>query len=465
MKKRLISRITAFSATLLLFSGLPEAAAVEFADVSESYWAKKEISYVTDQGLFNGTTETTFSPEAPMKRGQLAAVLYRYAGSPQVVDPHVFARYADVDPDSYYASACQWANETGVFMNEQLVAKELHPNEAITRSEFATMLYNFARQQGKGATTDRVTGYEDMQSVSDVIQNSMLAWAVPNGIMNGISSTTMNPFGGIKRSHVAAMLYRYEHMEVETNAPIAPEKPVTPEKPEKPAKPETAGNVYGANEQIPFEVGHYKAQIAIGEKIYVGAEALGCDDEYMVEKTMDMKGLGAVGKVAGKTTLFVPEMGNPQNKRWITVELTITEKSGSSVTPEKPSSDDDFREIREEIVRLTNEERAKEGLTLLEIDEKLMEAAQIRANEMLQSYSHTRPDGRKCFSVLDDMELPYTVCAENIGIDGSAYGHVSGWMNSAGHKKNIMNQSTKKIGVGYIIDISGNSRCVQLFTD
>lgn len=218
-------------------------------------------------------------------------------------------------------------------------------------------------------------------------------------------------------------------------------------------------------------------------------EALGCDDEYMVEKTMGMNGLAAVGKVPGKTTLTVPELNNPSNDRWITVELTITEKPGAPVekpvtpekkpvTPEKPVEkptipekkpveDADFRAAREEVVRLTNAERAKAGLAPLKIDETLMEAAQIRANETLQSFSHTRPDGRVCFSILNDMRISYGAAAENIGMmrRGSAEGHVNGWMNSDGHRANIMEPSSAKIGVGYILDSYGNSCSVQLFTD
>lgn len=460
MKRDVYLRMSALGAALLLFSGLPKAAAVQFSDVPQSYWANREISYVVDKGLFNGTSDTAFSPEVPMKRGQLAAVLYRYAGSPEATGEN----FDDVDPNSYYADACLWARHNGIFMLEKYTGPILKPDEAISRSEFATMLYNFSKLDGRWATKEPVKGYKDMQSASDEIKESMLAWAVPNGIMNGTSATTMNPYGGIKRAHVAAMLYRYEQ--------LPKGEPLPEEEPEAPVKKD----VYGAGDHIPFEGGHYKAQIAVGEKIYVGAFSLGCDDEYMVDKRMGMEGLHAVGKVPGKTTLTVPEEGNPSNDRWITVELTITEKPGAPVekpvapekpvTPEKPANDADFREIREEIVRLTNAERAKEGLAPLEIDEQMMEAAQIRANEMLKSYSHIRPDGRKCSTIFDDLGIPHSSTGENGSARqaSSASVYVDAWMRSPGHKDNILTNDFVKIGVGLIKDApSGEMRCVQLF--
>ena len=84
MNKRTLSILLVVSMVASLCVGMLSFAATNFTDVPSSYWAYDEIQYVVDKGLFNGTTATTFSPEAQMKRGQLAAVLYRYADSPDV---------------------------------------------------------------------------------------------------------------------------------------------------------------------------------------------------------------------------------------------------------------------------------------------------------------------------------------------------------------------------------------------
>ena len=201
--KQLVSLICSFT---LMASLTTAFAAGKFTDVPDTYWADDEITFVTDKGLFNGTTATTFSPEAQMKRGQLAAVLYRYAGSPKVSGT---SSYTDVSADRYYADAVTWAKQNDIFMDDKLDATALNPDEGITRSEFAVMLYNFAVLNGKAEVDKNADNpFTDMVGVSDEIKTAMVNWAVPAGILNGTSASKMNPFGAIKRSHVAAMLYR-----------------------------------------------------------------------------------------------------------------------------------------------------------------------------------------------------------------------------------------------------------------
>ncbi len=102
-----------------------------------------------------------------------------------------------------------------------------------------------------------------------------------------------------------------------------------------------------------------------------------------------------------------------------------------------------------EVVRLVNAERAKEGLSALKVDSAVQAAAQVRAKETVTSFSHTRPNGSSCFTALQEAGVSYTGAGENI-----AYGQktpaevVNAWMNSPGHRANIMNGSFTTIGVG-----------------
>ena len=120
----------------------------------------------------------------------------------------------------------------------------------------------------------------------------------------------------------------------------------------------------------------------------------------------------------------------------------------------------------EDVVRFTNEERAAKGLSGLKIDKALMEAAAKRARECASRYSHDRPDGSECFTVLEEYEVSYRSAAENIYKDNfarpSGARTVEGWMNSPGHRANILNDDFTHIGVGaYSAD--GNNYVVQLF--
>lgn len=102
-----------------------------------------------------------------------------------------------------------------------------------------------------------------------------------------------------------------------------------------------------------------------------------------------------------------------------------------------------------EVVDLVNQERAKEGLQPLTMDAELIEAAMQRSAEILVHFAHVRPDGSSCFSISDK------AFGENI-----AYGYgtpeqvVRGWMNSEGHRANIMNSGYTTIGVGCFEQVS-----------
>ena len=70
------------------------ASAATFSDVSSDHWASKEITWTFDRGLMNGTSTTTFDPDGETLRGQMAVILYRYAGTPAVEQIPV---YSDVN--------------------------------------------------------------------------------------------------------------------------------------------------------------------------------------------------------------------------------------------------------------------------------------------------------------------------------------------------------------------------------
>ena len=111
-----------------------------------------------------------------------------------------------------------------------------------------------------------------------------------------------------------------------------------------------------------------------------------------------------------------------------------------------PSTDNSYAY---QVIELVNQERVKYGLAALAADETLMNAAQKRAAETVTSFSHTRPNGASFSSVLSEYGVNYRTAGENI-----AYGQrtpqevVNAWMNSSGHRANILNSKYTKIGVG-----------------
>ena len=133
-------------------------------------------------------------------------------------------------------------------------------------------------------------------------------------------------------------------------------------------------------------------------------------------------------------------------------------------SPDQPGTDGSQDAFANEVVRLVNEERAKAGLPALTVDRGAASAAQVRAKEIERSFSHTRPDGSSFNSALTEAGVNFSGAGENI-----AYGQNSpekvmeGWMNSSGHRANILNSSYTSIGVGHYQNASGVNYWTQLF--
>ncbi len=132
---------------------------------------------------------------------------------------------------------------------------------------------------------------------------------------------------------------------------------------------------------------------------------------------------------------------------------------------EKP--EDTSEKYAEEVLRLVNKERKAAGLEALELDETLTEAANVRAEEITKQFSHTRPDGSSAFTVLQEYEYSYMAAGENIAAgQPDPESVVESWMNSEGHRANILSGQFKKLGVGYCkIANEYQHYWVQLFSD
>ena len=118
-----------------------------------------------------------------------------------------------------------------------------------------------------------------------------------------------------------------------------------------------------------------------------------------------------------------------------------------------------------EVLRLVNIERAKEGLSPLELDSALSKAAKVRAEEQTELFGHTRPDGQSCFSVFEEYGISYRIAGENAAAGYSTPEDVvNAWMNSEGHRANILKPGFEKLGVGFAYgDDSYGAYWIQLF--
>lgn len=115
---------------------------------------------------------------------------------------------------------------------------------------------------------------------------------------------------------------------------------------------------------------------------------------------------------------------------------------------------------QEAILKLVNQERAKAGASPLKLNTTMNKMANVRAKELKTSFSHTRPDGRDCFTVFSEFGLTFSQAGENIAMTGNndAKRVMQLWIDSPDHYVNMINSDYSELGVGY-----ANGYWVQIF--
>lgn len=175
-----------------LISILPALAKdLPFADVKSADWFYNDVKYAYETGLMTGTSDTAFSPEAPVTRGMVMTILARCEG---------------IRTDRYtpwYAAGCEWAKANGI-------SNGSNPEAPVTREQLAAMLYRYAALKGRDLTAGENTNilsYTDAFDISDYAIPA-LQWATGEKILTG-SNGALNPQAPATRAHLAAILHRY----------------------------------------------------------------------------------------------------------------------------------------------------------------------------------------------------------------------------------------------------------------
>ena len=125
----------------------------------------------------------------------------------------------------------------------------------------------------------------------------------------------------------------------------------------------------------------------------------------------------------------------------------------------------DTKAFADEIFRLANEERVKAGLPEVERREDVAPVTVIRAQELSEFFSHTRPNGEGYMSLMDEYGIEYRWAGENgakVPATSSPSGMMTGWMNSEGHKNNILNSTHTGLEIG-VYQVGQMVYCSQMF--
>lgn len=180
----------------LISSGLP------FVDVNSGAWYYDAVSFVYNKGIMNGVTSTTFEPNSTITRGMVVTMLWRMAGEPYVSG----GSFSDVASGRYYSTAVAWAAKNGIV--DGYSSTVFGVNDPVTREQFATILYRYAKYMGYSTVGSSLTGYYDANSVSSWARDAM-GWAVKNGIITGSGNSRLNPTGTASRAEVAQMFMSF----------------------------------------------------------------------------------------------------------------------------------------------------------------------------------------------------------------------------------------------------------------
>ena len=229
-----MKRITALLLVLLLSFALitPAGATSQFADVSPNAWYSQAVTFVVNEGIMRGTSDTTFSPNDTMSRGMAATILYRLAGEPAVSFAPTFT---DVHAGRWYSNAVIWANENDIVRG--VGVGRFAPHDNVTREQLATLLFRFAVFSDMDTDVPmsyNLLQFDDRMQISSWAGESML-WAVYRGLITGTSDTTLTPNGTATRAQCAVIVHRFLQLD---NTPLSPEPdPPTVEPPMTPDSP------------------------------------------------------------------------------------------------------------------------------------------------------------------------------------------------------------------------------------
>lgn len=449
--KRKLSLALAVILTVSLFTLPAQAADNRFTDVPESHWAHDAIEYVVDEGLFAGTSDTTFNPEGTMTRAMLWVVL---------------ARMDDVNTnassgEAWYQPGLDWAVENGI-------SDGTNPNNNITREQFAAMLYRYAENAGEDITADtaELNKFIDTINVSSYALQP-LAWALENGIVSGTSSDTISPAGNATRAQVATMLMRYDKAFNDDTQSDNPGGETThPEETETP------------DVDYKLTIALMNSNLSVGDKVMADMNTIpstakdgltftfkSSDTSVATVKAYSGNSFSCEITAVGPGTTVI----TATDSNGVSATRTITVK-GNSSNP-GTSTSDDYADVKDEIIELTNEVRAEHGAAALTKSDLLMKMAQQRADESaeMQKTDHTRPDGTDMYTILAEYGLDFLKVQFNENLatayDLDAELVVNALAESSGHLQTMTATNKTLIGVGIARGDDGRYYFCQIFTN
>lgn len=178
---------------------------LKYYDLDPTMWYHRGVDYVLNRGMMNGVADTQFAPDWDVTRAMLVTVLWRAEGKPAGAN----TTFTDLEDGLYYVDAVKWAAANGVVngYSDTVFA----PNDAITREQFAAIMYRYAKAKGYDVTAGENTNilsYSDYDAISEYAIEAM-QYTLGSGLIKGRTETTLNPKDNTTRAEMATILYRF----------------------------------------------------------------------------------------------------------------------------------------------------------------------------------------------------------------------------------------------------------------
>lgn len=167
-----------------------------FSDVSTSAYYYEAVKWAQEKGITGGIGNGLFGPNQPCTRAQIVTFLWRAAASPE---PKTMSSFSDVSADSYYAKAVAWAVENGITTGTG--DGKFSPDATCTRAQSVTFLF-----RAIGKLVDSKAEFSDV--LTDSYYANAVAWAVENGVTNGIGDGLFGPDNSCTRAQIVTFLFR-----------------------------------------------------------------------------------------------------------------------------------------------------------------------------------------------------------------------------------------------------------------
>lgn len=386
-----MKKILTLLLALALCAGLSvPALAAEFSDVPGTHTFHDAIMDCSAKGITSGYADGTFRPANNVTRAQFCVMLSR-AFYPEAVKENSTEANKAL---GWFVPSTEALAQAGVLKNTLFSSPDRYQDagamdQPIIRYDMAQLMTNIMAQKGSSASAEeKAAAAEKIADWSDIHDDyrDAVANVYALGIIGGYSGGYFVGSAHMNRGQGCVVIYRM-------------------------------AQYAGEDAEVPEEA---------------PAEAPGEAPAGTPEKTEP------------------PETAPAETPEKAPAETP--EKTPAGTPEEAPASNGSSLEsIRQGVLELVNAARTQDGKSPLTLSDSLCEVAQLRADEIAISFSHTRPNGASCFTAIDEAGISYRTTGENIAAGQDSPASVmDSWMNSSGHRANILSGDFSSIGIGYV---------------